>query len=128
MRVREDLKGDPRYKDQPGRFRHSDDVEFLVNDWLKALTKTQALKRLRKYKVPCAQISDFDEVIEDPQLNYRGMIKDVVHPEKFKIYEKWDSLDKQKDFTKYLQTEGLFSKLKETLNEGPSAETYSTNS
>jgi crotonobetainyl-CoA:carnitine CoA-transferase CaiB-like acyl-CoA transferase len=78
---REELKDDPRYKDQPGRFRHSDEVEFLVNDWLKDLTKTQALKRLRKYKVPCAQISDFDEVIEDPQLNYRGMIKDVVHPE-----------------------------------------------
>ena len=56
------------------------------------------------------------------------LVEDVVHPEKFKIYEKWDSLDKQKDFTKYLQTEGLFSKLKETLNEGPSAETYSTNS
>jgi quinol monooxygenase YgiN len=56
------------------------------------------------------------------------LVEDVIHPEKFKIYEKWDSLEKQKDFVTYLQSEGLFAKLKETLKEGPFSESYSTNS
>ena len=56
------------------------------------------------------------------------LVEDVIHPEKFKIYEKWDSLDKQKEFVSNLQSEGLFTQLKETLKEGPSTETYSTNS
>jgi quinol monooxygenase YgiN len=56
------------------------------------------------------------------------LVEDVIHPEKFKIYEKWSSLEKQKIFVDYLQSEGLFSRLKETLNNGPSTETYSTNS
>jgi quinol monooxygenase YgiN len=54
------------------------------------------------------------------------LVEDVIHPEKFKIYEKWNSLEKQKDFVAYLQSEGLFAKLKDTLNEGPSSESYST--
>jgi crotonobetainyl-CoA:carnitine CoA-transferase CaiB-like acyl-CoA transferase len=77
---RADLKGDPRFEDQQGRFKNSDEVEALVNDWLKPLTKEEALSRLRDNKVPSGNIAGFDEVLEDPQLNFRGMVKDVVHP------------------------------------------------
>ncbi len=77
---RGDLKGDPRFKDQQGRYKNSDKVEEMVNDWLKNLTKAEALKRLREKKVPCGQIADYGEVLDDPQLNFRGMVKEVVHP------------------------------------------------
>lgn len=56
------------------------------------------------------------------------LVEDVIHPGKFKLYEKWESLDKQKEFLAYLQSEGLVSKLKELLKEGPLSESYSTNS
>ena len=77
---RADLKDDPRFADQQGRFKNSDEVETLVNGWLKRLTKAEALDRLRENNVPVGNIAAFDEVLEDPQLNHRGMVKDVVHP------------------------------------------------
>ena len=55
-------------------------METLVNGWLKRLTKAEALDRLRENNVPVGNIAAFDEVLEDPQLNHRGMVKDVVHP------------------------------------------------
>ena len=77
---REDLKDDPRFKDQSGRAKNSDDVEEIVIDWLKPLTKEEALRRLREKKVPCDPVPEIDEVLEDPQLKHRGMILELLHP------------------------------------------------
>jgi formyl-CoA transferase len=77
---RDDLKEDPRFKDQQGRYKNSDDVEDIVNSWLKNLPKEEALKRLRDKKVPCDDIPEFREVLESPQLKARDMIQEVIHP------------------------------------------------
>jgi crotonobetainyl-CoA:carnitine CoA-transferase CaiB-like acyl-CoA transferase len=77
---RQDLKDDDRFKDQVGRAKNSDDVEEIVLDWLKPLNKEEALRRLRENKVPCDPVPEIDEVFEDPQLNHRGMIQELLHP------------------------------------------------
>ena len=77
---REDLKDDDRFKDQVGRAKNSDDVEEIVLDWLKPLTKEDALGRLREKKVPCDPVPEIDEVFDDPQLKHRGMIQELIHP------------------------------------------------
>jgi crotonobetainyl-CoA:carnitine CoA-transferase CaiB-like acyl-CoA transferase len=77
---REDLKEDPRFKNQEGRFKYSDDVEVIVHAWLKGLTKEAALKALREKKVPCDPVPEISEVLEDPQLKFRGMIQELAHP------------------------------------------------
>jgi crotonobetainyl-CoA:carnitine CoA-transferase CaiB-like acyl-CoA transferase len=77
---REDLKEDPRFKDQQGRYKNSDDVEEIVNSWLKHLTKEEALTRLREKKVVCDDIPEFRDVLESPQLKARNMIQEVIHP------------------------------------------------
>ena len=77
---RQDLKEDPRFKNQVGRAKNSDDVEEIVLDWLKPLTKEEALRRLREKKVPCDPVPEIDEVFEDPQLKHRGMIQELLHP------------------------------------------------
>jgi formyl-CoA transferase len=77
---REDLKEDPRFKDQQGRYKNSDDVEEIVNSWLKDLTKEEALTRLREKKVVCDDIPEFRDVLESPQLEARNMIQEVIHP------------------------------------------------
>jgi len=61
-------------------FLNSDDVEEIVLDWLKPLTKEEALRRLREKKVPCDPVPEIDEVFNDPQLNHRGMIQELLHP------------------------------------------------
>lgn len=77
---REDLEGDDRFKNQEGRFKFSDDVELIVNQWLESLTREEALTRLREKKVPCDAVPEFEEVLECPQLRHREMIQDVIHP------------------------------------------------
>jgi CoA:oxalate CoA-transferase len=77
---REDLEGDDRFKNQEGRFKYSDDVESIVNQWLENLTRQEALKRLREKKVPCDAVPEYEEVLQCPQLQHREMIQEVIHP------------------------------------------------
>jgi len=77
---RGDLKDDQRFKNQEGRFKNSDEVEVIVKEWLRNLTKEKALKALREKKVPCDPVPEIPEVLEDPQLKFRGMIQELLHP------------------------------------------------
>ncbi|MBL7203312.1 MAG: CoA transferase [Desulfobacteraceae bacterium] len=77
---REELKRDPRFKNQQGRYKHADEIDQIVIDWLKDLTREDALRLLRGKKVPCEPIAGFEEALEDPQLRFRGMIQEAMHP------------------------------------------------
>ena len=77
---REDLKSDPRFKDQQDRYRYADDIEEIVESWVKKLTKAEVVERMNQKKVPCEAIAEFDEVLENPQLKHREMIQEVMHP------------------------------------------------
>ena len=77
---REDLKGDPRFEDQQGRHKHSNDVEVIIENWIKDLSRNEVVHRLNQKKVPCEAVLDFNEVLENPQLQWREMIQEVQHP------------------------------------------------
>ena len=77
---REDLKEDPRFKTQEGRSKNSDEVEGIVRQWLSDLSVEEAIERLREKRVACDSVPDIDQVLEDPQLKYRGMIQELRHP------------------------------------------------
>jgi len=77
---REDLKGDPRFKTQQGRYRNADAIDALVMEWLKSLSTDEALTILRGKKIPCERVATFEEALEDPQLTSREMIQEAVHP------------------------------------------------
>ena len=55
-------------------------MELIIGEWIRDLTKAEVVKRLNQKKVPCEAIAEFDEVLKSPQLEYREMIQDVVHP------------------------------------------------
>lgn len=77
---REDLRDDIRFKTQEGRSKNSDEVERIALEWLKDLTVDEALERLRKKRVACDSVPAIDKVLEDPQLKFRGMIQELLHP------------------------------------------------
>jgi crotonobetainyl-CoA:carnitine CoA-transferase CaiB-like acyl-CoA transferase len=77
---REDLKEDPRFQNQEGRSKNSDVIERVVLDWLKGLTVEEALERLRKKRVVCDSVAEIEDVLNDPQLKSRGMIRELYHP------------------------------------------------
>jgi formyl-CoA transferase len=77
---REDLKEDPRFQNQEGRFKNSDTIERIVLDWLQNLTVDEALKRLREKRVACDSVIEIADILNDPQLKERGMIRELYHP------------------------------------------------
>ncbi|MFH1757904.1 MAG: CoA transferase [Pseudomonadota bacterium] len=77
---REDLKNDSRFKNPEGRFKHADEVEKIASEWIKDKTQEAALEGLRAKNVPCDPVPEIPQVLNDPQLQYRGMIQDLIHP------------------------------------------------
>ncbi len=77
---REDLKTDPRFSDQEGRFKNAKDLEAIMHEWVAPQTKNETVERLREFNVPCDIVADIGEVLESPQLAHRGMVQAVHHP------------------------------------------------
>lgn len=84
---RPDLKNDPRFADPASRASHNEEVDALISDWTRGLTKEDAMQVLGDAGVPCSAVFDTLELTEDPHLNERGTIVELDHPMrgKFKI-------------------------------------------
>ncbi|MGB9700948.1 MAG: CaiB/BaiF CoA transferase family protein [Thermodesulfobacteriota bacterium] len=77
---KEEYIDDPRFKNIEDRLKNAHEVETIVNEWSKNLSTTEALKILREKKVPCDPVLEIKDVLQDPQLQARGMIQELMHP------------------------------------------------
>jgi len=77
---REDCLKDPRFKNPEDRVEHMEEVEAVVTEWSRNRSTEEALRDLRKRKIPCDPVLEVQEVLEDPQLKARGMIRELEHP------------------------------------------------
>lgn len=77
---REELLNDDRFITRVLRVKHMEDVESILNDWLKERTVEEAVSALRKFKVPSSEIPTFEQVANDPQILHREMIVEVEQP------------------------------------------------
>jgi crotonobetainyl-CoA:carnitine CoA-transferase CaiB-like acyl-CoA transferase len=77
---REDCLKDARFENPEDRVDHMEEVEALVTEWSRNRSMEEALRTLRKRKIPCEPVLEVKEVLEDPQLKARGMIQELEHP------------------------------------------------
>ena len=77
---REDLKDNERYLTSDARVLHMDEVDEIVGAWVATLTKYEAEAAAQKHHVPTAAVRDLEEVVNDPHLHQRGMLRWVDHP------------------------------------------------
>jgi crotonobetainyl-CoA:carnitine CoA-transferase CaiB-like acyl-CoA transferase len=77
---RRDLAEDPRLQTLKSRVENIDFVDRVVTEFTSGRTRAELYDTLRKYRVPCAPVRDLDEVVHDPHLHARGMLKDIEHP------------------------------------------------
>ncbi|MBI5968025.1 MAG: CoA transferase [Deltaproteobacteria bacterium] len=82
---REDLIEDPRYKTLDQRMKNADEVDALVEGWTVGKEKKEAVEILRKQGIASGIVATIPEVLADPQLNFRGMIVKLQHPELGKV-------------------------------------------
>jgi formyl-CoA transferase len=82
---REDLADDPRFVTPAARNDHDTEVDQLLGDWTRQLTKHEAMRILGEAGVPAGPVLDSVELSSDPYLRQRGMFVTVEHPHRGEV-------------------------------------------
>ncbi|OZD13075.1 CoA transferase [Rhodococcus sp. 06-156-3C] len=77
----EELAGDGRFTTLKGRVDLMDEVDKIVADWSATLHRADIEKVLLAARVPCSPVKELPEVVADPNLWHRGMLREMDHPE-----------------------------------------------
>jgi crotonobetainyl-CoA:carnitine CoA-transferase CaiB-like acyl-CoA transferase len=72
--------GDPRFADDQSRADNRGPITIAMEVWLASRTTEQAMAELEKARVPAGPVLSLDEVLNDPQVKARGLLKYVDHP------------------------------------------------
>ncbi len=78
---RDDLTDDARATSGTARSANVDTLQPIIEGWLAALTREQAVDTLNAAGVPCGPIYTAEDVFNDPHVKARGMIMPVADPE-----------------------------------------------
>jgi len=75
-----DLGSNDRYRTAEGRLLHREELVTEVAAEIKKLPSSEILAKLEAADVPCAPVKEVSEVIDDPQVQARGMLIDMQYP------------------------------------------------
>jgi crotonobetainyl-CoA:carnitine CoA-transferase CaiB-like acyl-CoA transferase len=77
---REDMLADPRFSDDLSRANHGEPITDAMNAWLSTRTTAQAMAELEQARIPAGPVLDLGQVLEDPQVKARELLKYVDYP------------------------------------------------
>ncbi len=75
------LLADPRFGSLKDRVEHMDAVDEIVAAWTGEYGKAHLVEILQEGQVPCAEVKELQEVVDDENLWERRMLQYVDHPE-----------------------------------------------
>jgi crotonobetainyl-CoA:carnitine CoA-transferase CaiB-like acyl-CoA transferase len=78
---REDLRDDPRFRDNAARVVHREATDALVAGWTRTLGKMECFALANRHRIPLAPVREVDEVMHDRHMHERGMLKWIEHDE-----------------------------------------------
>jgi crotonobetainyl-CoA:carnitine CoA-transferase CaiB-like acyl-CoA transferase len=76
----EELTTDERFRDQPSRLQHEDELRAMVYAWAGDKTKKEVYAKAGTMRAPVAYVHDMRDLYESPQLAARNYFHDVEHP------------------------------------------------
>jgi len=77
---REEFIGDPRFADDQGRADNRGPLTQAMNEWLAARTTEQAVAELEKARIATGPVLTLEQVLDNPQVKARELLKYVEHP------------------------------------------------
>jgi crotonobetainyl-CoA:carnitine CoA-transferase CaiB-like acyl-CoA transferase len=77
---RPDLLADPRFASDLSRANHRDVITEAMNAWLSARTSAQAIAELESARIPAGPVLDLAQVLDDPQVKARELLKSLEYP------------------------------------------------
>ncbi len=79
---RDDLIDDPRYASPAKRAEHEAEVDALLSEWTMQRDKRAAMEILGAAGIPAGATFDTMELLNDPDLEARGIFQTVQHPDR----------------------------------------------
>lgn len=77
---REELIADARFTDDIGRANHRDIITEAMNAWVATRTNAQAIAELEAARIPAGPVLHAGQVLDDPQVKARELLKYVDYP------------------------------------------------
>ena len=78
---RPDLAEDPRFATFADRCANMDELDELVNQWSRTLSRDEIFSVAQAHGVICAPVKNLQDVIDDPHLEARGTLQKRAHPQ-----------------------------------------------
>ena len=75
-----DFIADPRFATDQLRADNREAITETMNQWLATRTTEQAIAELEKARIPAGPVLELDQVLEDPQVKARELLRYVDHP------------------------------------------------
>ncbi len=75
-----ELIQDPRFLTPQDRIDNADAFDELLTPWLKERTKEELFHTLNEWRVPCAPVSEPEDLLKDPHLKARNFWLEIDHP------------------------------------------------
>jgi crotonobetainyl-CoA:carnitine CoA-transferase CaiB-like acyl-CoA transferase len=77
---REDFVGDPRFASDQLRADNRAAITEAMNAWLATRTSEQAIAELENARVPAGPVLELEQVLDDPQVKARELLRYIDHP------------------------------------------------
>lgn len=77
---REDLCTTEGFRTRAERWANHEEVDRIVEAWTRGRTKREVFEAMIAADVPCGIVLDIEEVLNDEDLNARGVFAEVEHP------------------------------------------------
>jgi crotonobetainyl-CoA:carnitine CoA-transferase CaiB-like acyl-CoA transferase len=78
---REDMIEDPRFADDISRGNNAQIINAAMGEWCAARTREEAIEELERARIPCGPVYDLEEVLADPQVRARELLRPVEPPD-----------------------------------------------
>ena len=79
---RPDMIADPRFAGPKERAANEEVIDEVLSDFTRQYTKREAMQLIGECGVPCGAVLDVAELYDDPDLNARGVLQHMEHPER----------------------------------------------
>ena len=77
---REDVAEVEQFATNAARAKHADEVDEIVSAWTVQHPKKEVMRLCGEMDITCGAVQDVEEVLNDPHLRERGILKDIDHP------------------------------------------------
>ena len=77
---REDLAGEPWFRNHTGRLEHAEELDAIIQDWIGRHTTEEVLAAFAEHEAAIAPINSIADIFADPQFAARETITTVDHP------------------------------------------------